>query len=315
MREPEIELLCSQLASYYVFPDTADEIANVLRTRLAEGAYADATDDQEFAALVTADLQSVNGDKHLRLLYSHDEVPETGEDAWDPVAYRKEAELDAFGIAKVERLKGNVGLLDLRLLHDAEIATPAFTAAMNLIAHTDALIIDLRNNGGGDPNTVALVCSYLFDERTHLNDIYNRPDDTTEQYWTLPHVPGPKYGGEKPIFVLTSNRTFSGAEELSYNLQQTKRATLIGETTRGGAHPGSRYRVGPHLKSSIPNGRAINPISGTNWEAVGVVPHVEVPADEAFDVAYEKALEHVLTLGNEGPRRTIAEAAQEALNG
>ncbi|MGW4210210.1 S41 family peptidase [Lentzea sp. NPDC004789] len=313
MREPEIELLCSQLASYYVFPDIADDIAKILRTRLAEGAYSDVA-DEAFAALVTTDLQSVNGDKHLRLLYSHDEVPETGQaSAWDPVAYQEEAELDAFGIAKVERLKGNVGLLDLRLLHGAEIATPAYTAAMNLIAHTDALIIDVRNNRGGDPHTVALICSYLFDEPVHLNDIYNRPDDITVQFWTLPHVPGPKFGGKKPIYVLTSSRTFSGAEELSYNLQQNERATLIGETTRGGAHPGDRYRVGPHLKSSIPNGRSINPISGTNWEAVGVVPHLAVPEEEAFDVAYEKALEHVLTLGDDGPRRTIAEAAAEAL--
>ncbi|MET9230410.1 S41 family peptidase [Lentzea sp. NPDC003310] len=290
MREPEIELLCSQLASYYVFPDTANEIAKVLRSRLDEGAYSDVDDDEEFAAKVTADLQSVNGDKHLRLLYSEAEVPETGqESAWDPVAYKREAELDAFGIRRIERLEGNIGLLELSLLHDADVATPAFIAAMNLLAHTDALIIDLRKNGGGDPNTVALICSYLFDEQVHLNDIYNRPDDTTQQYWTLPHVPGPKFGGTKPVYVLTSARTFSGAEELSYNLQQNERATLIGETTKGGAHPGDRYRVGPHLKSSIPNGRAINPISGTNWEGVGVVPHIQVPADEAFAVAYEKA--------------------------
>ncbi|GLY49731.1 interphotoreceptor retinoid-binding protein [Lentzea sp. NBRC 102530] len=290
VREPEIELLCSQLASYYVFPDTANEIAKVLRARLDEGAYSTVDDDEAFAAAVTADLQSVNGDKHLRLLYSAAEVPESDqESAWDPVAYRKEAEQDAFGIRKLERLEGNVGLLELSLLHDADIATPAIIAAMNLIAHTDALIIDLRKNGGGDPHTVALVCSYLFDEPVHLNDIYNRPDDTTQQFWTLPHVPGPKFGGKKPVYVLTSSRTFSGAEELSYNLQQNERATLIGETTKGGAHPGDRYRVGPHLKSSIPNGRAINPISGTNWEGVGVVPHIQVPADEAFAVAYEKA--------------------------
>ncbi|HEX7307090.1 S41 family peptidase [Lentzea sp.] len=290
MREPEITLLCSQLASYYVFPDTAAEIAKVLQAKLAEGAYSDATDDQEFAKQVTEDLQSVNGDKHLRLLHSEAEVLESDqESAWDPVAYKREAEQDAFGIRRVERLDGNIGLLELSLLHDAEIATPAITAAMTLLAHTEALIIDLRNNGGGDPHTVALVCSYLFDEQVHLNDIYNRPEDKTYQFRTLPHVPGPKFGGKKPVYVLTSNRTFSGAEELSYNLQQTKRATLIGETTKGGAHPGDRYRVGPHLKSSIPNGRAINPISGTNWEGVGVVPHIEVEATKAFEVAYEKA--------------------------
>ncbi|MFD9704146.1 S41 family peptidase [Lentzea sp. NPDC059081] len=290
MREPEIELLCSQLASYYVFPDTAAEIAKVLQSKLAEGAYATAADDQQFAQQVTEDLQSINGDKHLRLLYSEAEVEESDqESAWDPVAYKKEAEQDAFGIRKLERLEGNIGLLELSLLHDAEIATPAVTAAMNLIAHTNALIIDLRNNGGGDPHTVALICSYLFDEPVHLNDIYNRPEDKTHQFHTLPHVPGPKFGGKKPVYVLTSSRTFSGAEELSYNLQQTTRATLIGETTKGGAHPGDRYRVGPHLKSSIPNGRAINPISGTNWEGVGVVPDIKVDADKAFEVAYEKA--------------------------
>ncbi|MFJ8960707.1 S41 family peptidase [Lentzea sp. NPDC102401] len=290
MRESEIEILCSQLASYYVFPDTANEIAKVLRAHLDEGAYSDVDDDEEFAAKVTADLQSVNGDKHLRLLHSAEEVPETGqESAWDPVAYKKEAEQDAFGIHKVERLEGNVGLLEIRLLHDAEIATPAYVAAMNLIAHTDALIIDLRENRGGDPHTVQLICSYLFDEPVHLNDIYNRPEDATYQFRTLPHVPGPKFGGTKPVYVLTSARTFSGGEELSYDLQQTERATLIGETTKGGAHPGDRYRVGPHLKSSIPNGRAINPVSGTNWEGVGVVPHISVPAEEAFEVAYEKA--------------------------
>ncbi|MGW6448646.1 S41 family peptidase [Lentzea sp. NPDC055074] len=290
MREPEIEILCSQLASYYVFPDTAAEIAKVLRARLDEGAYSDVDDDEQFAAKVTEDLQSINGDKHLRLLHSAEEVPETGqESAWDPVAYKLEAEQDAFGIHKVERLEGNVGLLDLRLLHDAEIATPAYVAAMNLVAHTDALIIDLRNNRGGDPHTVQLICSYLFDEPVHLNDIYNRPEDVTQQFWTLAHVPGPKFGGTKPVYVLTSARTFSGAEELSYNLQQTERATLIGETTKGGAHPGDRYRVGPHLKSSIPNGRAINPVSGTNWEGVGVVPHIQVPEEDAFEVAYEKA--------------------------
>lgn len=297
MRESEIELLCSQLANYYVFPDVAEDVAKILRTRLTEGAYT-IESDEEFAAAVTADLQSVNGDKHLRLLHSADEIPETGEEtAWDPVAYRKEAEQDAFGVTKVERLKGNIGLLELRLLYQAEIATPAITAAMSLIAHTEALIIDLRNNGGGDPGTVALICSYLFDEPVHLSDIYNRPEDTTRQYWTLPHVQGPKFGAQKPIYVLTSSRTFSGAEELAYNLQQNQRATLIGETTKGGANPGARYRVGPHLKSSIPNGRSINPISGTNWEGVGVVPHIAVPADEAFDVAYKLALPFMASRG------------------
>lgn len=315
-RSPEIEALVDQLTSFYVFPDIAEQVCDVLRLRLAEGAYRGQADDEAFAAAVTADLQSVNGDKHLRLLFSVDEIPDDGgTEVFDLDRYRAEAELAAHGFAKVERLPGNVGLLDIRQLFAAEVSGAAAVAAMNLVAGADALVIDLRRNGGGDPAMVALLCGYLFDESVHLNDLYFRPDDSTTQYWTQPFVPGPSFGGSKPVYVLTSADTFSGAEELSYNLQQLKRATLIGETTKGGAHPGSRYRVGPHLKSAVPSGRAINPVSGTNWEAVGVQPDVPVPADEAFEEAYRRALTHVLTLGSEGPRRPIAAAATEALSG
>lgn len=309
-RSPEIDALISQLTDYYVFPDVARQVCDVLRNRLAEGDYQGLAADEAFAAAVTTDLQSVNGDKHLRLLHSVDEV---ADEVFDPLIDRQESELAGHGFAKVERLPGNVGLLDIRLLYTAEVSGGAAVAAMNLVATTDVLVIDLRRNGGGDPATVALLCSYLFDKSVHLNDLYFRPDDSTTQYWTQPFVVGPKFGGTKPVYVLTSSYTFSGAEELSYNLQQLKRATLVGETTRGGAHPGGRYRVGPHLKSSVPSGRAINPVSGTNWEGVGVQPDIALPADEAFDAAYRLALEHVLTLGSTGVRRTLAAEATAAL--
>jgi C-terminal processing protease CtpA/Prc len=308
----QITLVRKHIVDRYVFPEVAEKVVAVLAERLVAGAYAGFEDEESFAAAVTVDLQSVNGDKHLRLRYKVAELPDR-EEIYDEDEYRAEASLDGYGIAAVRRLDGNVGLLDIRRLHQSTVAGPAITAAMNLLASADVLLIDLRRNGGGDPSTVALLCSFLFDEPTHLNDIYNRVDDFTAQFWTAPHVPGPLFGSTKPIYVLTSGETFSGGEELANNLRELKRATLIGEVTRGGANPGGAHRVSAHLEATVPTGRAINPISGTNWEGVGVQPHISVPAADAFDTAYRLALKQVLELGEQGARRTVAEQARDAL--
>jgi C-terminal processing protease CtpA/Prc len=160
----------------------------------------------------------------------------------------------------------------------------AATEAMSKVADTDALIIDLRDNGGGQPAMVAYISSYLFDQRTHLNDIWDRRTDRTQEFWTR-NVPGKKYGGTKPVFVLTARRTFSGAEEFSYNLKSLKRATIIGETTGGGAHPVSPHRINSHFTIGVPFARAINPITKTNWEGAGVAPDIKVPASDALETA------------------------------
>lgn len=165
---------------------------------------------------------------------------------------------------------------------------------MNFLANTSALIIDLRKNHGGEPALVALMCSYFFAaEPIHLNSLYWRATESTQQFWTLPYVPGKRYLN-KPVYVLTSHETFSGAEEFTYNLQNLKRATIIGETTGGGAHPGDIYQLDAHFEIFIPTGRAINPISGTNWEGVGVLPDIETPQEEALNVAHIMALKKVL---------------------
>ena len=310
--DPRIERLSALVTEHYVFPDVGQQVVAVLAEQVARGAYA-GLDDEAFAAAVTVDLQSANADLHLRLQHSRDELVEGEGELFDEEAYRSEMELDGFGIARVERLPGNVGLLDLRLLHSARWGGHAAVAAMNLLAHTDVLLLDLRRCRGGDPAMVALLCSYLFDDDVHLNDLYHRADDSTAQFWTLPYVPGNRFGGTKPLYVLTSSTTFSGAEELTYNLQQRRRATVVGETTRGGAHPVQAYRVDAHLRATVPIARAINPVSGTNWEGTGVTPDVEVPADRAFEEAYRVALEHVLALGAAGVRRAVHDEAEEAL--
>jgi C-terminal processing protease CtpA/Prc len=198
-----------------------------------------------------------------------------------------------FGFEKLERLEGNVGYIDLRGFAPAEMAGESAAAAMNFLTNTDALIIDLRKNGGGDPSMVALLCSYLFSpEPVHLNDLYFRPDDSTHQWWTFPYVPGKRYE-DKPVYLLTSQRTFSAEEEFTYNLKNLKRVTIVGETTGGGAHPGGGRPLDDHFGMFVPTGRAINPITKTNWEGTGVPPDVAVPADAALKTAHLAALRKI----------------------
>jgi C-terminal processing protease CtpA/Prc len=163
-------------------------------------------------------------------------------------------------------------------------------AAMNFLANTDALIFDLRQNGGGDPEMVALISSYLFgDKPVHLNSLYWRKGDRTEDFYTKPNLANKKFG-DKDIYVLTSSRTFSGAEEFSYNLKNLKRATLIGETTGGGANPGGMFRLSEHFGVFIPTGRAVSPITKTNWEGTGVEPDIKAPKEQALKIAHLMAL-------------------------
>jgi C-terminal processing protease CtpA/Prc len=196
---------------------------------------------------------------------------------------------------KVERLRGNIGYIEFLNFLDPDLAADTVAAAMNFVNGTDALIIDMRSNGGGSPAMVALVCSYLFGpEPVHLNDLYWREGNRTDEFWTKKEVSGKRYLN-KDVYVLTSKRTFSGAEEFTYNLKNLKRATIVGETTGGGAHPGTGFRLSDHFGMFVPTGRAISPITKTNWEGTGVTPDVDVPADQALLVARLMALKKSLT--------------------
>ena len=163
---------------------------------------------------------------------------------------------------------------------------------MGFLVHVDAIIYDMRENGGGDPATVAMACTYLFDKPTHLNDLYDRKENTTTQYWTLPYMPGASLAG-KPAFILTAHRTFSGAEEFTNDLKTQKRATIIGEGTGGGAHPVAPHRIDDHFMIGVPFARAINPITHTDWEGTGITPDVQVKAADALDTAIKLATETI----------------------
>ncbi|WP_042399181.1 S41 family peptidase [Streptacidiphilus carbonis] len=282
------------IAEHYVFPEIAEQLSALLAERLAAGRYAAAGTAQELGALVTEDLQSVNGDRHLRLQFHADEIPaEPGGAVLAELT--READGSMNGVPLIQRLDGGVALLELApIIFPMQLKDGAtgetLRAALNLVASAEALIIDLRRNRGGSPESVAFVCGYLLDESTHLNTNYLRDGDTYVQSWSLPYVPGARFGGRKPLYILTSGTSFSGAEELAYDLQQLGRAVVVGERSRGGAHPREGYTVHPHLEATIPTGRSINPVSGTDWEGVGVQPDIEVPAAEALERAYREAL-------------------------
>jgi hypothetical protein len=291
-RSRVIDGAIANLNEFYVFPETAKKMEDAVRARQKKGEYDSVSDGNMFADLLTKHFQEVSHDKHLRVNFSPKPLPEgpPGANPEEAAQRRKELEQENCGFEKVERLAGNVGYLKFNFFADPEICGPTAIAAMNFLGNVDAIIFDLRENGGGDPRMVALLCSYLFGESTHLNDLWTRKGDTTEQFWTLPYVPGKRLDG-KPAFVLTSKRTFSGGEEFTYNMKNLKRATIIGETTGGGAHPVSGHRIDDHFMIGVPFARAINPISKTNWEGTGVEPDVKVPAADALATAQKLAKE------------------------
>ncbi len=328
------------LRENYVFPELAGQVAAGVEARLAAGEY-DNLDEIALTELLTSHLQEASGDKHVRVGLGGARPPERGEpgrgpgrpgrdrddrgdrDAGQPAPgeaagqgprrqqIRHPGELVNFGIHRVERLDGNIGYLDLRGVPPPEHAGPAITAAMELVAGTFALIIDLRRNGGGSPHGVALWCSYLIDDRpTRLNDIFSAETGETTQFWSYPYLPGRRYL-DRPVYVLTSSRTFSGGEDLGYTLQALGRAEVIGEATGGGAHPTRPFPISAAVHIGVPYARSISPLTGTNWQGTGVIPDTPVPADQAYDVAYTKALRHVLELDEVPP--PIADEARDTL--
>jgi hypothetical protein len=292
-RAKVIDGAIANLNESYVFPETAKKMAEAVRARQKKGEYDSVTDGDTFAKMLTDHFQEVSHDKHLRVDFSPAKMPERPAgppDAEAVARHRKQMERMNCGFDKVEILPGNVGYLKFDMFADPDICGPTAVAAMNFLANVDAIIFDLRENGGGDPKMIALVSTYLFAKPTHLNDLWERKTDSTQQYWTLPYVPGKRLD-DKPAFVLTSKDTFSGAEEFSYNLKNLKRATIIGETTGGGAHPVSGHRIDDHFMIGVPFARAINPISKTNWEGTGVEPDVKVAAADVLTTAQKLALE------------------------
>ncbi len=285
-RQRLLDAIAAAIRAHYVYPDVGEQMVTALRDHAARASYDTLTDGDAFAAAVTTDLRAVSHDRHVML--EHAPPPPPNASPADQVA---ELRKSGYGFGVVERLSGDVAHVVIHEFGYVSETRAAIATAMSKVADASALIIDLRENHGGDPETVALVASYLFDSTpVHLNDMFWHDDGSTNQFWTLRDVAGARFGSKKPVFVLTSKTTFSAAEEFAYDLQCLKRATIVGETTAGGAHPVFPQRIDPWFTIRVPMGRAINPITKTNWEGVGVVPDVPVAADSALEEAHARAL-------------------------
>lgn len=272
----------------YVDAEKASEIAAVLRRSTAR--WRAPIHGESFATKVTELLREISGDGHLGLSYSREPIAEEqGEAAFSAAEMQRwyGPQLN-HGIERIERLPGNVMVLDLRVFPPPAMAGDVFAAAMTVVAQGDALIIDLRQNGGG-AETANLLMGYVLEAGSPLSGAYDRPTDAHTHATSPVWVPGRRFGSSKPLYILTSHKTFSAAEAVAYDLQALERAVIVGEVTGGGAHPFEYRRIHPHFAVDLPEGRSINPITGSNWQDVGVQPDVKVPSDQALEKALELA--------------------------
>ena len=281
----------------YIFPDVAKKMNDHLQENYKKGVYTSTTSVASFASQLTTDLQSISKDKHLKVAFNPGaaaQMRKAQSSGLPPSPNLEGMRMNNFGFKELKLLPGNIGYLDLRGFTDARYGGETAVAAMNFLSNASALIIDLRMNGGGSPSMIQLLTSYLYGpEPVHLNSFYHRPADQFSETWTLKEVQG-KRSPDMPVYILTSNKTFSAAEEFTYNLKNLKRATIIGETTGGGAHPGGNMVATDRFLVWVPSGRAINPITKTNWEGTGVKPDIEVKAADALQTAQVKALEDLV---------------------
>jgi C-terminal processing protease CtpA/Prc len=306
-----VDAVITRMLDGYVFPASSARAELLLRERLAAGAYPPAA-GRELCDRLSADLFQATDDKHLRLIW-HESADASHDEAELINGLRERFRQENHGVRQVARMPGNIGLIELTVIPELCAAAPTLTAAMHLVQHTEALILDLRPTLGGDPHAVTFLASFLFpDGDTRLSDIIEGSAGQLRQFWTAAHLPGPRYL-ERDVYVLTGPETFSGGESLAYDLQALGRAIVIGEPTRGGAHPSDVVALAEHIELRLPIARAVNPITGTNWEGVGVQPDRRVAARDALTAAHRLALEAIVADSSRAP--AIRDEAARGLEG
>lgn len=287
-----IDSLRLSLYRNYIFPDTAMKMTSYVEAEFKKGAYAAITDPRQLAERLHQDLQKAHRDGHFRILYDPRFTREQSDTVGRAARQRQGDSMnlvrsleDNFTFREIKILPGNIGYLVFNgfsgLVNEAR---PTITAAFRFLSNTKALIIDMRTNGGGSPQMVSQIESYFFPQKTHLNDIVDRLQGKTIEYWTDPE----KADGltlKMPVYILTSRRTYSAAEDFTYGMQSIKRATIVGERTGGGAHPARPFSIGQGFVASIPFARSLNPYTHTNWEGTGVKPDIPAASNKALEAA------------------------------
>lgn len=300
-RAAVVDSLTAVIDSVYVLGEPAERIVTGLRQNLAGGAYDDLTDPAEFARKLYEDAQAISHDGHFGIMALpplDPEVEPTEEDE-DPAEVERRRRIYRsmnYGFRKAEILPGGVGYVRFDQFADGEDAFRAAAAAMNFVSNSSAVIIDLRSNGGGSASMIRFVAGYLFADKTHLINWDIRAEHKTVQSYSADFVPGQRII-EQPVYILTSERTFSAAEEFTFDMKNLERATVVGATTGGGGHTVAGYTFdfdGFRMAIRVPYGRAYNPETNEGWEGVGVTPHIAVAADQALDAAHADALARLI---------------------
>jgi hypothetical protein len=290
LRESTIDSVAGLLRSKYVYPELGQRMADVLLQHRAEGRYDDLGKAGRLADQLTSDALAVSDDRHIWVEAQNPMVQESTDPMNRPVERLRR---DNYDFRRVEVLPGNIGYLKFDMFHDDEEALRIAAAALAFAARCDVLIFDIRDNIGGEPGTAELLLGYLFPAGTVFGHLYDRDGRLVRRTSTPDTIPGEPFDDDLPVYVLTSDRTGSAAEGFAYNLKQAGRATIVGEVTRGAAHPSEEVVVGPNFRMSIPIWRSENVITGTSWEGIGVLPQIEVAADRALEAAVEDALRRI----------------------
>ncbi len=283
-----IDTCLSAFRLHYIYPDAVGQMEKYIQKRVAEGDYDNLPDLEKLTERIKNDLRKISGDRHIWVDVM-DNLPVT--EAASEEAIIEEKKQNNFGFVKLEILPGNIGYLRLDGFTDLKYARETAIHAMGMLANCNAIILDLRDNHGGHENMVHFIASYFFEEKTQLNSLYFREADSLVEGWTDPGIPGQKLI-HQALILLTSQNTASGAESFAYTMKNYRRATIVGERTRGAAHWKECFQY-PDLDIflEIPVARPINPVTQKGWEGDGVAPDIEINSENALDKAYKLALE------------------------
>jgi C-terminal processing protease CtpA/Prc len=295
-RNQVIADIASAFEQTYIFPEVGSAIARDLLARRARGEYDHVSASRDLAALLSRHIDDISHDKHTEVAYLEEDQLAAPPPA-DPATVRKRAasrraraKAANYGFAAPQRLDGNIALVRFDSFYPPAEAAPFVHALMSDLADADALILDLRENGGGAAQLIPVLASYLFDEQpVHLYDTLDRRLGTRSEAWTAPALTGARFGGRKPVYILTSAGTISAAENLAYTLQKLGRATVVGERTVGAAHGSYGKPVSSHLVPMVASRRIIHAVTKSDWDRSGVLPDIKAPAGEALDVALARA--------------------------
>jgi hypothetical protein len=290
-----VDSLSSILIKKYIYLDTAVKMSTRIKGRLKSGAYGIITNPDDFARILNTDLQNVYNDLHMRIYYDagFEKALQTKsymESVTRRMNFLQVAKQKNYGFPDVRILDGNIGYISITQFYDPnEQSIEVVKNVFNFLKNANSLIIDVRENPGGEPDMVKYICSYFFKEKTHLNDYYDR-HTSTNQYFTTPTASSATFA-LMPVYILVNNHTYSAAEEFAYDLQSLHRATIIGQTTGGAAHWVSSNSISNGFIGNIPFRKAINPVTGKNWEKTGVRPNVNSgeknTLNDALAIAYD----------------------------